>query len=106
MIVGSAAGDRYARTPWRCAPVQCGGVLVADLGHFLGLPEDASGSARRLAQELGDIVRAGTAGEVGDRWVSALLSTPTGPPALPRADDHHHRVGRGVSADPMVVHRL
>ncbi len=72
MIINSAAGDRYPRTPWRCAPVQCGGVLVADLGHFLGLPEDASGSARRLAQHLGDIVRAGTAGEVGDRWVSAL----------------------------------
>lgn len=47
-------------------------MLVADLGHFLGLPEDASGSARRLAQHLGDIVRAGTAGEVGDPWVSAL----------------------------------
>lgn len=47
-------------------------MLVADLGHFLGLPEDASGSARCLAQHLGDIVRAGTAGEVGDPWVSAL----------------------------------
>lgn len=33
---------------------------------------DASGPARRLAQHLGDIVRAGTAGEVGDPWVSAL----------------------------------
>ena len=54
------------------APVQCGGVLIADLGHFLGLPEDASGSVRRLAQHLGDIVRAGTAGDVGDPWVSAL----------------------------------
>jgi hypothetical protein len=36
------------------------------------LPEDASGSARGLAQHLGDIVRAGTAGDVGDPWVSAL----------------------------------
>lgn len=54
------------------APVQCGGVLVADLAHFLDMPHDASGSARRLAQHLGDIVRAGTAGEVGDPWVSAL----------------------------------
>ena len=54
------------------APVQYGGVLVADLGHFLSLPEDASGSARRLAQHLGDIGRAGTAGDVGDPWVSAL----------------------------------
>lgn len=47
-------------------------MLVADLGHFLDMPEDASGSARRLAQHLGDIARAGTAGEVGDPWVSAL----------------------------------
>ena len=54
------------------APVQCGDVLVADLHHFLDMPHDASGPARRLAQHLGDIVRAGTAGEVGDRWVSAL----------------------------------
>lgn len=36
------------------------------------MPHDASGPARRLAQHLGDIVRAGTAGQVGDRWVSAL----------------------------------
>jgi hypothetical protein len=47
-------------------------VLVADLGHFLGLPADASGSLRCFAQHLGDIVRAGTAGQVGDPWVSAL----------------------------------
>jgi hypothetical protein len=47
-------------------------MFVADLGHFLGLPEDASGSVRRLAQHFGDIVRAGTAGDVGDPWVSAL----------------------------------
>ncbi|ETA90089.1 MULTISPECIES: hypothetical protein [Mycobacterium avium complex (MAC)] len=47
-------------------------MLVADLGHFLDMPHDASGPARRLAQHLGDIVRAGTAGEVGDPWVSAL----------------------------------
>ncbi len=36
------------------------------------MPHDASGPARRLARHLGDIVRAGTAGEVGDPWVSAL----------------------------------
>jgi hypothetical protein len=46
--------------------------LVTDLSHFLNLPEDAPGSAVRLAQHLGDIVRAGTSGEVGDPWVSAL----------------------------------
>jgi len=54
------------------APVQFGDVLVADLHHFLDMPHDASGPARRLAQHLGDIVRAGTAGEVGSPWVSAL----------------------------------
>lgn len=36
------------------------------------MPHDASGPARRLAQHLGGIVRAATAGEVGDPWVSAL----------------------------------
>lgn len=36
------------------------------------MPDMVSGSARRLARHLGDIVRAGTAGEVGDPWVSAL----------------------------------
>lgn len=52
MIVGKATDDRYARTPG-LAPVGSGDVLVADPGHFLGLPPDASGSARRLAQHLG-----------------------------------------------------
>ncbi|WP_264035130.1 hypothetical protein [Mycobacterium lacus] len=47
-------------------------MLVADLHHFLDMPHDASEPARRLAQHLGDIIRAGTAGEVGDPWVSAL----------------------------------
>jgi hypothetical protein len=46
--------------------------LVADLNHYLDMPHDASGPARRLAQHLGDIVRAGTARMVGDPWVSAL----------------------------------
>ena len=71
MIVGRATGERYARTPW-LGPVQFGDVLVADLHHFLDMPHDASGPARRLAQHLVDIVRAGTAGDVGDPWVSAL----------------------------------
>jgi hypothetical protein len=71
MIVGRAADDRCARTPW-LEPVQFGDVLVADLHHFLDMPHDTSGPARRLAQHLVDIVRAGTAGEVGDPWVSAL----------------------------------
>jgi hypothetical protein len=74
MIVGraaEAADGRCARTPWRGAG-KFGDVLVSDLHHFLDMPRDASGPARRLAQHLGDIVRAGTVGEVGDPWVSAL----------------------------------
>jgi hypothetical protein len=43
--------------------VQSCGMLVTDLHHFLDLPEDTPGPARRLAQPLGDIVRAVTAGD-------------------------------------------
>ena len=71
MIVGKATDDRRAERRG-LAPVECGDVLVADLGHFLDMPHDTSGPAQRLAQHLGDIVRAGTAGAVGDPWVSAL----------------------------------
>ena len=35
-------------------------MLVTDLRHFLDLPEDTPGPARRLAQYLGNIVRAAT----------------------------------------------
>ncbi len=47
-------------------------MYVTDLHHFLGLSEDAPGPARRLAQHLYNIVRAATAGDAGDPWVSAL----------------------------------
>ena len=47
-------------------------MLVADLQHYLDLPESTPGPARRLAEQLGDIVRAGTAGDVGEAWASAL----------------------------------
>lgn len=47
-------------------------MLVTDLDHFLGLPEDAPGPARRLAQHLADVVRVATAGDAGDPWPSAL----------------------------------
>jgi hypothetical protein len=48
-------------------------MLVSDLNHFLDLPENVPGPARRLAQHFGNIVRAATAGgRVGDRWMSAL----------------------------------
>jgi len=48
-------------------------MLVTDLHHFLDLPEDTPGPARRLAQHLGNIVRAATAGDAGAPWESALL---------------------------------
>lgn len=47
-------------------------MLVADLTHFLDLPDDVPGPARRLAAQLGGIVQAATAGDAGTAWVSAL----------------------------------
>ena len=49
-------------------------MLVSDLNHFLDLPDDVPAPARRLAQHLGNIVRAATAGGdgAGDPWMSAL----------------------------------
>ncbi|MDQ2706148.1 MAG: hypothetical protein M3Z25_00215 [Actinomycetota bacterium] len=47
-------------------------MFVTDLNHFLDLPEDTPGPARRLAEHLGDIVRAATAGDAGTPWESAL----------------------------------
>lgn len=47
-------------------------VLVADLRHFLDLPDDTPGPARRLAGQLGSLVKAATADEPGAAWVSAL----------------------------------
>lgn len=47
-------------------------MLVADLHHYLDLPDDTPGPARRLAEQLADVVRAATAGETGTTWMSAL----------------------------------
>lgn len=47
-------------------------MMVSDLHHFLDLSADAPGPARRLAEHLGNIVRAATAGDVGIAWESAL----------------------------------
>jgi hypothetical protein len=57
---GSVPGDTV---PW---------VFVSDLRHFLDLPHEAPGPARRMAEHLTLIVRAATAGEAGSSWVSAL----------------------------------
>ena len=48
-------------------------MLVTDLNHFLGLPHDTPGPARRLAEHVSSIVRAATAGDAGTAWESALL---------------------------------
>jgi hypothetical protein len=47
-------------------------MFVSDLRHFLDLPDDVPGPARRMAEHLGFVVRAATAGEAGAPWVSAL----------------------------------
>ena len=47
-------------------------MLVADLNHYLDLPDDMPGAARRLAAHLGNIVRAATAGDAATAWVTAL----------------------------------
>jgi hypothetical protein len=47
-------------------------MLVSDLNHFLDLPPETPGPARRLAGHLSNIVRAATAGDAGTAWESAL----------------------------------
>ena len=47
-------------------------MLVTDLRHFLDLPVDTPGPARRLAEHLSSIVGAATAGDAQAAWQSAL----------------------------------
>lgn len=47
-------------------------MFVSDLRHFLDMPDDAPGPARKMAEQLGNVVRAATAAEAGAAWVSAL----------------------------------
>ncbi len=47
-------------------------MFVSDLRHFLDLPDDVPGPARKMAEQLGKVVRAATAAEAGAAWVSAL----------------------------------
>lgn len=46
--------------------------MVTDLHHLLDLPPDTPAPARRLAEFLGNVVRAATAGDAGVAWHSAL----------------------------------
>jgi hypothetical protein len=61
--------DTRRARPW---PVLSWEMFVADLHHFLDLPQDTPGPARRLAEHLSNIVRAATAGDVGTAWECAL----------------------------------
>ncbi|MGH3473161.1 MAG: hypothetical protein ACRDPG_14085 [Nocardioidaceae bacterium] len=47
-------------------------MFVSDLRHFLDMPDDAPAPARKMAEQLGNVVRAATATEAGTAWVSAL----------------------------------
>ena len=47
-------------------------MLVADLRHYLDMPGDAPGPARRVAEQLSAAVRAATAMGPAAPWVSAL----------------------------------
>lgn len=47
-------------------------MMVSDLRHFLDLPVGAPGPALRLADRLGRIVSAATAGDVGEPWSTAI----------------------------------
>jgi len=47
-------------------------MMVTDLHHYLDLPADTPGPARRLAEQLSFIVRAATAGDASSAWETAL----------------------------------
>lgn len=47
-------------------------MFVTDLHHYIDLPEDTPGPARRLAEHLANIVRAATAGDAATGWETAL----------------------------------
>ena len=47
-------------------------MFVSDIRHFLDMPGDAPGPARRMAEHLTLLVRAASAGEGGQAWVTAL----------------------------------
>ena len=47
-------------------------MFISDLRHFLDMPDDVPGPARRMGERLSLIVRAATAGDAGIGWMSAL----------------------------------
>jgi hypothetical protein len=66
-VIGGRPGDPIGGT--------VAAVFVSDLRHFLDLPADAPAPARRMAEHLALVVRAATARDGGQRWVSALSCT-------------------------------
>ncbi|MDQ2727355.1 MAG: hypothetical protein M3Y91_05735 [Actinomycetota bacterium] len=47
-------------------------MFVSDLRHFLDMPDDVPGPARRMGEHLVFVVRAATAGPAGDSWTTSL----------------------------------
>ncbi len=80
MVIGTVRGlERGSEAPRVDFPpvaedrsVQSSGMFVSDLRHFLDMPDDAPGPARKMAEQLGNVVRAATSAEAGVAWVSAL----------------------------------
>lgn len=56
----------------RCRGYRGATMLVSDVRHFLELPDEAPGPARKLGQHLTSIVRAATAEAAGQEWITAL----------------------------------
>lgn len=50
-------------------------MFVSDLRHFLGVEDDSPAPARRMAAQLGAIVKAATASDAGQSWVGGIACT-------------------------------
>ncbi len=50
-------------------------MFVSDLRHFLDVDDDSPAPARRMATHLGAIVKAATATDAGQSWVSGIACT-------------------------------
>ena len=71
-LTTASGAERWRRHLLRRRGDTVTAVFVSDLRHFLDLPDDSPGPARKMAEHLTLIVRAATAGEAGVRWASAL----------------------------------
>ena len=80
-------------------------MFVSDLRHFLDIPDDAPGPARKMAEHLGFVVRVATAGEAGAPWVSALTCRRR-PGIGPAGATSLCSVPASSRADPVAMRRL